>query len=310
MAVEFLAPESPVLAAELDTVQLIGLSHRDVYVQAQRQVDLPGQDLAHDALAVEHRGLEIRVGRMVVEREPHGRTAVETALDGGAHRPRIEYVDRRVRAVVDARDDQPDPFFAQQVVESHLHAVHRSARKGIDFEPLFFAHLAQVERAVHRDGLAHAALRGLRGHGHHPAESARHLDGCGQSFRGVAVVVGHQYQSFVHFFSEYVDYKDSASRTQKQPYPLFLPERPAENRVCRMPCHASPTPKIRIFRAVFVRNEKTFYLCRPFGDVYQPLPLGGAVLAAGTRDCRPQGGHGSRNAAGMLGAKLQNLLQQ
>ena len=56
------------------------------------------------------------------------------------------------------------------------------------------------EGAVHRDGLTHAALHGFGGHDHRASECAGHLDGCRHASGAYSVVVGYEYQSFVHFF--------------------------------------------------------------------------------------------------------------
>ena len=200
MAVELLAPETAVLAAEFYSLYRFGASDRDIDVEAQRQFDLPGEDIADDLFAVDHRRVEIGIVAVVVERQSDGRAAVETALDGRAHRPGVEHVDGRIGAVVDARDHQVYTFVAQQVIERHLHAVDRRSRKGVYFEPLLLADAPQVEGIVHRDGLAHAALCRLGGHDHHTAEAPGHLDGSGQAFGIVAVVVGDKYQSFIHLF--------------------------------------------------------------------------------------------------------------
>lgn len=105
--------------------------------------------------------------------------------------------------MVDARDHQIDTFVAQQVVESHFHAVDRCSRKGVNFEPLLLADTPQVEGIVHRDGLTHAALRRLGGHDNHTAEPQGHLDGSGQAFGIIAVVVGDKYQFFIHLSNRF-----------------------------------------------------------------------------------------------------------
>ncbi len=181
-------------------MQFVGLADGYVDVQTEGRSDRPCEQVADDLPAIVHGRFEVGIGRVVVEREAHGRTAVEAPLDGGAHRSRVEYVDGRVGAVVDARYDQVDPFFAQQVVEGHLHAVDRRAREGIDLHARFLAYASQKQGFVHGDGLAHAALRRLGSHRYHAAESFHRFDGGGQSLRGVSVVVGDQYQSFVHAF--------------------------------------------------------------------------------------------------------------
>ena len=225
---------------------------------------------------------------MVVERQSHGRTAVETALDGRAHRPRIEHIDRRVRAVVDAREHQIDPFVTQQAVESHLHAIDGRAGEGVNRQSLLLADAAQVERTIHGDGLAHAALRRLGRHDHHAPEGAGHLDGGLHAPRIVTVVVGHEYQSLFHSLFRSVP----AKRTRG-------PESGANCSAPRNPGRKSPV-KIAInppteaeFEAIVAPFGKFFLYLQPQQGVYRPLSLGGTADAGAAGD-----GRGTRGITG------------
>nr|DAN09816.1 MAG TPA: Ribosomal protein L19 [Caudoviricetes sp.] len=248
VAVELFAPETAVLAAEFHSLEFPDAADRNVHVQAQRQFDLRGEDLADDPPAVDHRSGEIGVGPVVVERQPDGRTAVEAAFDGGAHRPGVENVDGRIGAVVHARDHHVHALVAQQVVEGHFDAVDRRSRKRVNRDALLLADAAQVKRIVHRDGLAHAALRRLGSHDHHAAEGPGDLYGGLHAFRIVSVVVGYEYQSFIHLSNRF----------------------PAKIRIIS-----------RFFHAIVAPFGKFFLYLQSLSGVYQPLPLGATADADG-----------------------------
>lgn len=184
--------------------------------------------------------------------------------------------------MVDARNYQIDALFAQQVIERHLHAVHRRAGKGVHLQPLFLPHAAQVQRVVHRDGLAHAALRRFGRHHDHAAEAARDLHGRRKSFRIVAVVVGDKYQSlFLHI--------SSLSQRQHKPFSNAYPHKILPDSTCR-PGVCLPAKIVKGGRqnenlfpilsvAHFVSSEPhlvvrvvPLYPCRPVASV-APLPL-------------------------------------
>ena len=177
-AFELLAPEAPVLPARLDSLDLVCRQVRNVDVQAERpsqrvRVHRPLYDRAH----VREGRAEVGVLVMVEQREADRRNVVEAAFDRCAHRARVEYVDRRVRAVVDARDDQRRHLLAEHhAVESDFHAVDRRAAERVNFQSLLLAHLADEEGREHRECVAHAALRPFGSDDDHPSESAGDVD--------------------------------------------------------------------------------------------------------------------------------------
>lgn len=110
----------------------------------------------------------------------------------------VEYVDRRVRAVVDARDDQRRHLLAEHhAVESDFHAVDRRAVAGIHAQARLVGYLFQIQRPRQRNGVPHAALRLLGGDDQQAGLLAQRLDQHAQSLRVHSVVVGQKYQRLV-----------------------------------------------------------------------------------------------------------------
>ena len=150
--------------------------------------------------------------------------------------------------MVHARDHHVHALVAQQVVEGHFDAVNRRSRKRVNRDALLLADAAQVKRIVHRDGLAHAALRRLGSHDHHAAEGPGDLYGGLHAFRIVSVVVGYEYQSFIHLSNRF----------------------PAKIRIIS-----------RFFHAIVAPFGKFFLYLQSLSGVYQPLPLGATADADG-----------------------------
>ena len=198
-AFELLAPEAPVLPARLDSLDLVCRQVRNVDVQAERpsqrvRVHRPLYDRAH----VREGRAEVGVLVMVEQREADRRNVVEAAFDRCAHRARVEYVDRRVRAVVDARDDQRRHLLAEHhAVESDFHAVDRRAVAGIHAQARLVGYLFQIQRPRQRNGVPHTALRLLGGDDQQASLLAQRLDQHAQSLRVHSVVVGQKYQRLV-----------------------------------------------------------------------------------------------------------------
>ncbi len=140
---------------------------------------------------------EVGLGRVVVQRQPHGRDAVEAALDSRTHSTGVHDIDGGIGAVVDARQHQIDLALLQEVVERHLHAVDRCPREGVYLHIVGRFDLPQEQRCRYGYGLTHTALHAVGGNGYHVSETARHLDSRAETLRHVPVVVGQKYQSFV-----------------------------------------------------------------------------------------------------------------
>ena len=85
-AVELLAPITARLTADADTLNLLGTSNREVYIQTERQLDLLRENLLNKLGAILNGGIEIGIQIVVNERQTDRRTTIETTLDSRTHR--------------------------------------------------------------------------------------------------------------------------------------------------------------------------------------------------------------------------------
>ena len=147
------------------------------------------------------RRLKLRIGVVGCERQAHRRTSVEATLDGCTHSTRVEHIDSRVGAVVDARDNQINRPLLKEVVKRPLHAINRRARQGVNLHTLLLATLLKKERIVHSDCLTATTLWLGWGYRYHASKFACHLNGCRKALCLIAIVVCYKYQSFLVHFS-------------------------------------------------------------------------------------------------------------
>ena len=198
-AVEFFPPIASVLATGEDSFDFVAFQVGDIDVDTEGAGGFFVQDTPDNLGRESLRGGEIGLGIMAEDRQADRRDIVKTSFDSGGHGSGVEYIDRGVRTVVNAGEDQLRHFVGgHQAIEGDFYAVDGGSATGIDFQVGFFLDFGQEERLCHGDGMRHTALPLFGSHHQQTSERADDIDQATESFGLDAVIVCDKDKGFSH----------------------------------------------------------------------------------------------------------------